>query len=777
MKFSKILSGFSACFLSAAIITASVPAKTFAEQTLSGEGTQASPYVIYSSSDLKEFCNIVNSGNTNACASLAADISLNSSVSFDTENGTVSGGTPESWNAVGSSENKYSGSFYGNGHIIKGIYINDESTDSPSGLFGSCNGAKIIGVNVTDSVIKSKSPCGAIVGSAENTDISDCTSSGFIENTFNDIRTKNEVIPSGGILGFSIINNTITNCTNNAAITSYSAGGICGKTYKDIHIEKCRNNGKIHADTNVYSYAGGIVGMANNYCMDETVPHPIAILNCCNFGSVNGYGYAGGILGYEYFYDTDNNSDVNYGIDGRAFIDIESCFSATDDITSTSNSPGAIIGLYDKCDHNPVFANIFYLQKDGLVNLYSSGYAEETDNAITAEQFASGEVAFKLNNQKTEGELVWGQTIGTDNYPIYGGKTVYRGWDCRRSQTVYEYSNEKLIEGHQSDERGICTICNKPIDKMSSLYGYSAYLDGKIGLNFIMKIEKNYIPAYKKTTQMIFRIKHIDETTGEEIEKEKQTITITASNKIKINGTDYYKATCYVPVMEMTDIIEANYYYRYSNVLKNGTVFKKSVADYANDLLNDSSTDEKTRNLVKSMLNLGGYSQKYFGYNTEKPANAQLSAEDKILPDINSSELENYSYEFRKNESYTGKTEYFGSSLVLQSGTEIKHYFSTDENSGNITCKDSNGKNYKVSDQSGLKVVKIADISADKLGTPVTITIYEDETKVGTISYSPLSYVYKLMQKYPHDEKHEDLRNTVKAMYRYFIDACTYKEN
>ena len=49
---------------------------------------------------------------------------------------------------------------------------------------------------------------------------------------------------------------------------------------------------------------------------------------------------------------------------------------------------------------------------------------------MTAEQFASGEVAYLLQGDQTE--QIWGQTIGTDAYPVLGGKKI-----CKNSSAYY----------------------------------------------------------------------------------------------------------------------------------------------------------------------------------------------------------------------------------------------------------------------------------------------------------------------------------------------------
>ena len=87
---------------------------------------------------------------------------------------------------------------------------------------------------------------------------------------------------------------------------------------------------------------------------------------------------------------------------------------------------------------------------------------EETngDNGVTGktkEQFASGEVAFCLQNE--ENETVWGQAIGMDNYPVLGGEKVYKIGTYKGCEEApgekltdtYSNSNKNIYQPHTDD--------------------------------------------------------------------------------------------------------------------------------------------------------------------------------------------------------------------------------------------------------------------------------------------------------------------------------------
>lgn len=157
-------------------------------------------------------------------------------------------------------------------------------------------------------------------------------------------------------------------------------GGVCGANYGTI--ENCYNAGFLTSPT--YGYIGGVCGA--NY---DTIK------NCYNIGKV----LLNGVCGYN----------------GPSGI-IENCYNA-----GTVSGRGD--SAYGVCrDNRNTIKNCYYLDTTG-----NDRYAK----AKTVEAFASGEVAYLLQNGQEADENgnipeVWGQTIGTDTYPVLGGAKVYQ---------------------------------------------------------------------------------------------------------------------------------------------------------------------------------------------------------------------------------------------------------------------------------------------------------------------------------------------------------------
>ena len=146
---------------------------------------------------------------------------------------------------------------------------------------------------------------------------------------------------------------------------------------------------------------------------------------------------------------------------------------------------------------------------NGYVTIENSYYLSETeteDGGKTAEQFASGEVAYLLQSAiagedlwdeetgewigTAEPELVWGQTVGQDAYPVLKGQKVYENLDC--AGAVAGYANEIIIPEH-SFVQGYCRVCGEPLGD-AVLDGVTYVFGGVIPLRWYPNHEE--VPTY-----------------------------------------------------------------------------------------------------------------------------------------------------------------------------------------------------------------------------------------------------------------------------------------
>ena len=227
---------------------------------MTGSGTKNDPYQISTAAQLKRFRDIVNGSNGQtpnhgACAVLTNDIVLNDGTFAEDGSYTPgpSGKTAEEWTPIGKYTNDndntpYTGTFDGQGHTIKGLYVNSAS-DTCVGLFGYLEGAAVRNLTV-DGYVQGRNAAGGIVGYASNA--------------------------------------AIENCSNHCSVTGSSTskiGGIAGLNVDGAKIIDCYNVGTIR-NSNVFEACGGIVwGNAGT------------VSNCYNVGTISGNVYDGEIVG------------------------------------------------------------------------------------------------------------------------------------------------------------------------------------------------------------------------------------------------------------------------------------------------------------------------------------------------------------------------------------------------------------------------------------------------------------------------------------------------
>lgn len=230
---------------------------------MTGSGTESDPYQIGTAAQLKRFRDIVNGSNgqtqnRGACAVLTNDIVLNDGTFAEDGSYTPgpSGKTAEEWTPIGKYTNDndntpYTGTFDGQGHTIKGLYVNSAS-DTCVGLFGYLEGAAVRNLTV-DGYVQGCNTVGGIAGKA----------------------SANIAVPS-----------TVENCRNNCRVVSEFAtdssgrylyvGGIVGLA-KDTTIVGCINTGAVEArgsnDMSRASKAAGIVGILKKCDRQKLLQH------------------------------------------------------------------------------------------------------------------------------------------------------------------------------------------------------------------------------------------------------------------------------------------------------------------------------------------------------------------------------------------------------------------------------------------------------------------------------------------------------------------------
>ena len=324
-------------------------------------------YTIKTAADLAGLASLVNSGTTM------------SGVTITLENDIDLSGYE--WSPIGNISYAFAGTFDGDGHSIEGLTITEEPAVSSSsdhdyiGLFGQVAGTVTdftVDGNVTITADNTTaSYIGSAVGHITSGEVSYVISKANVS-----IITSNKGPRAGGVVG------SVQGATS----------GVCAT------VECCIFEGTLSVTGTTNDVTGGITGYLNNG----------AVENCANLGTVytsTTKGSVGGILGYS--------------ASSKAYI--KSCYNYGS--VSGGQYTGAVMGRIN----NASFAveNCYYLS-DSIsgVGTTSSGWTGSTEEfaSKTAEEFASGEVAYLLNEEVTDGTQVWYQNIDNgqtvDSYPV-----------------------------------------------------------------------------------------------------------------------------------------------------------------------------------------------------------------------------------------------------------------------------------------------------------------------------------------------------------------------
>ena len=227
----------------------------------SGTGTETDPYLISSGAELAFVAQQVKANDTSyktAYYKLTSNINLNNAA----------------WSGIGYSNTvAFQGHFDGNGKAIIGL---KQSTAGATGLFTHIADAYIDNLTVIGNVSSSGANNGLLVGRAQPSTITNCTTLGTVTNT-------------------SQYAGAIT-----ATINAY-ASGVTGTQTKMI-IENCTN----YADITGVKRIGALTSSQNKAV-------PTDFINCVNYGTITGTGTEiGGLVGI--LNSTGTMKDcVNYG--------------------------------------------------------------------------------------------------------------------------------------------------------------------------------------------------------------------------------------------------------------------------------------------------------------------------------------------------------------------------------------------------------------------------------------------------------------------------------
>ncbi|MCQ2471839.1 MAG: hypothetical protein MJ147_07365 [Clostridia bacterium] len=224
------------------------------KDTLEGSGTKEDPYIIASAADLAKIPD-----SSTAYYSLLSDITITEKdygISIDKNGETVYGVFSEGYKPI----KNFAGVFNGNGHVIKGLYI--DSVSDYVGLFANVTGngaVRNLHVELLDgkdfSGIKGADYVGGIAGYCDSTNgIENCS---VVGASVSGDHAVGGVV--GGLASSQLIN-SFAMCKVNA---QNKAGGLAGVTSGKALIKNCFTTCDVNA-------AGGVIVGTNNGALTLT---------------------------------------------------------------------------------------------------------------------------------------------------------------------------------------------------------------------------------------------------------------------------------------------------------------------------------------------------------------------------------------------------------------------------------------------------------------------------------------------------------------------------
>ena len=231
-------------------------------------------YTVTSADGLMNIAELVNGGKSDINITLDTDIDL----------------TGKNWTPIGTSfSNKYTGTFDGGGHTIKGLTVT--TNDQFVGLFGSIGNAGTVknvvmeGVQITKN--HSSGFAGGVAGYSDGT-IENCSVSGSVSGT----------VYVGGVVGAQW-EGSITGCSSSATVKgTVDVGGVVGQTNGGATLTACYATGNVtlEIDPKKNIAGGSLVGMNAGISLLACY----ATGNVTSTGSSTGKVHIGGFLGNNY---------------------------------------------------------------------------------------------------------------------------------------------------------------------------------------------------------------------------------------------------------------------------------------------------------------------------------------------------------------------------------------------------------------------------------------------------------------------------------------------
>lgn len=299
----------------------------------------------------------------------------------------------DGWESIAGETSDFTGTFEGNGYLIKNLKINKPTVEYV-GLFGSTDNAVIQNLGLVDLFVEGSRQVGGLTGYSYHSEI---------YNSFVSNGTVNGIRRTGGLIGYAINETKVDSSYSTGEILAreqgYEIGGLIGEikgtvsdsySIANITTEKTYNGG---------SSVGGLIGTLTG-----------SVHNSYAKGNITAGDYVGGLVGNlssgsvtKSFATGSIVTKYGYvgGLVGEAYDGIISNSYATGNVTSTDAYVGGLVGnLYGgTITETYSTGNVTINAQNNLEENYAGGFIGGLIGGEIKNSYSLGNVKV-ISNQK-----------------------------------------------------------------------------------------------------------------------------------------------------------------------------------------------------------------------------------------------------------------------------------------------------------------------------------------------------------------------------------------
>ena len=403
--------------------------------------------------------------------------------------------TPIGYKGGESDDKIWSGTFEGNGHVVKNLV---QQNGQAGGLFCFIKNATIKNLVFDESCAISAVHAAAVAMNAFDFELENIVNHGTIKGQSSDLDGL-----AGGLVATGL-EGKLVSCVNNGTVSSTEQAGGLLCYAANMTFQKCSNHGTVLAVTEYYYSvtAGGFVGISDGHVVVESCENngEVGSFSTRTFATSTSGGFIGAVLqGSLSFINSINRGNITSqlkyesysagfvgtysGSEERGTVSFYNChnFGTIDSISTELAQSGGFLGtiykatvLLDKCSNNGAVSAESYQYEFAV----SSSTSASMDNTII-------EVRNFMNTADITSDGNWAYACG-----ILG---IFFEWSDKNHYTIYNSVNKGNIKaiGTESRAFGLAYVVHQ-VDNVVSMGSVEAKSKNQLWLDEFFQEESEY---------------------------------------------------------------------------------------------------------------------------------------------------------------------------------------------------------------------------------------------------------------------------------------------